>query len=255
VTPAGESPLVNSLRCPQCGGENPLPSGARLLRCAFCDAALFVDRGGLVSHYALPRLLDRAQAAEALRRWMAGNETVKDLDQRATLEAPEPLSFPMWLFRVGGGRGEEVRVEPAAPTPIPQLVDLEVPAGKLEPYRREEAVEETAATVPLATARGWLGERAQRTTETALVHLPLWRCRYAYGGQSYTALVDASTGAVLASVYPAKAETPYYLTAALGLLLFLVLGFAISNPFVKLVAYAITGIPLALIAYWVTRTV
>ena len=64
-----------------------------------------------------------------------------------------------------------------------------------------------------------------------------------------------TTGSVLAAVFPAKAESPYYLTAALGLVLFLVLGFAISNPFLKVLAYAATGLPLALVAYWVTRTV
>jgi hypothetical protein len=171
------------------------------------------------------------------------------------MEAVEAVSFPVWLFRLRGERGEEVRIEPAAPTPIPQLADLEVPAGKLEAYAREDGAEETAATVPLETARGWLGGRAGSAIETALVHLPLWRCRYGYGGQRYTALVDASTGAVLAAVFPAKAETPYYLTAALGLVLFLALGFAIGNPLVKVLAYAASGVPLALVAYWVTRTV
>lgn len=245
------------LACPQCGGENPLPSGQRLLVCAFCDAALYVDRSGLVSHYRVPRLLDGDKAASALRRWMAGNETVKDLDRKATLEAVEALSFPMWLFRVAGAGGEEVRVEPAAPTPIPQLAELKVPAGKLEPYLRpEEGAEVTAATVPLATAQRWLGEgAAARVRETALVHLPLWRCRYRYGERSYTALVDASTGAVFASVFPAKAESPYLLVAILGVVLFTIEGLLIFNPALKLAAYALTAVPLLLVAYWVTRKV
>ncbi|HEX9668797.1 MAG TPA: hypothetical protein VGC93_04870, partial [Thermoanaerobaculia bacterium] len=157
MQPAGAPAVTNRLTCPQCGGENALGSGERLLACAFCGAALFVDRSGLVSHYRLPRLLDRERAAEALRRWMAGNETVKDLDRKAAVEELVPVSFPMWFFRMRLESGEDVAVEPAAPTPVPQLADLDVPAGKLEPYAPEGGhVEEVAAGVPLATARGWV---------------------------------------------------------------------------------------------------
>lgn len=252
---------MTSVRCPQCGAENTLLSGARLMHCAFCDAALYVDRAGLVSHYRLPRLLDAEAAGAALRRWMAGNQTVKDLDRKATLVTIEPLSFPMWLFRLNAAGGETTVVEPAAPTPVPQLADLAVPAGKLEPYREEAGVETVAAAVPLETARGWLVQRAssdsgsREPTETALVHVPLWRAEYGYGGKSFAALIDGSTGAVLASVFPAKAETPYRVVAGLGLALFLVEGLLIANPFYKLAAYALTALPLFGLAYLVARKV
>lgn len=253
-----------SLRCPQCGGENALPSGVRILTCAFCSATLFVDRSGLVSHYRLPRRLDREHALEALRRWMNGNETVKDLDRKSEIVGVEALSFPMWLFRSqgakAGGGGEEVRVEPAAATPIAQLADLQIPAGQLEPFQQEAGGVEpeapvTAVTVPLDTARGWLGEAAKRLTETALVQVPLWHCRYRYRGREYGAYVEGSTGAVLASVFPAKAESPYYAVAALGLALFLIEGLVIGNVFLKILVYSATAIPLVLLAHWVTRKV
>lgn len=248
---------MSAIECPQCGGENRLPSGERLIACAWCDATLFVDRGAAVSHYWLPRLLDREQALAALRRWMAGNETVKDLDRRSTVESTTPLSFPLWMFRVEGDGGGRVFVEPAAPTPIPQLADLKVPAGELRSARpEEESGEEVEASVPLETARAWLDERGVgAVTESSLVRLPLWSCRYAHAGAAYEALVDGSTGAVMAAVFPEKAESPYYLTAAIGLLLFLVEGLLIQSPLVKLAAYALTGLPLALVAYLVTRRV
>ena len=71
----------------------------------------------------------------------------------------------------------------------------------------------------------------------------------------YRALVEGSTGTVLAGVYPEKAESPYVLIAVLGLLLFGIEGLAISNLVVKLLAYAVTAIPLTLIAFWVARKV
>ena len=251
------APEASTISCPQCGGENPLPSGERFVECQFCDATLFVDRGDVVGHYQLPRLLDAERARAELRRWMTGNHTVKDLDRKSTLETVEAVTFPMWMFRVGREGEGEVLVEPAAPTPIPQLVDLDIPAGRLEPFRApEEGAEAVSATIPLETARRWLDQRGrQRVRETALVDVPLWRCRYRFDGQSYTALVDGSTGSVLAAVFPEKSESPYVVVAILGLLLFVVEGLVIQNPLVKLAAYGVTAVPLLLVAWWVTRTV
>lgn len=251
-------PHANStISCPQCGAETPLPESGRLLRCAFCDATLWIDRAQVVSHYLVDALLDRDQAVSALRRWMAGNDTVKDLDQHAAIDAPSLVWFPMWLFRTEDSGGEEVLVEPAAATPIPQLADLELPAGKLEPYGKPpEDGEVVQASVPLETAREWLAQReAGRERSAALVHVPFWRCAYRLDEAPYQAMVEASTGTVLAAVYPHKADSPYYVTAALGALLFLFEGLAISNPLWKLVAYAITAVPLTLAAWAVTRRV
>ncbi len=243
--------------CTQCGGESPLPSGERFVRCGFCGATLFVDRSGVVNHYRLPPLVGEEEARAALRRWMAGNETVKNLDKKSRIEELAAVSFPMWLFRVEGRTGEEVMVEPAAPTPIPQLADLKVPAGKLEPVSAEAAaVERVTATVPLATAREWLEQRkAGPVIESALVQVPLWRCRYVYEGHEFQALVEASTGTVLAAVYPEKAESPYVLVAILGVLIFGIEGLLISDLLAKAAVYALTAVPLTLVAYWVTRKV
>jgi hypothetical protein len=255
--PSEPSAGTTTIQCPQCGGESPLPTGRQLVRCPFCSGTLFVDRSAVVSHYSLPTLLDGDEAAAALRRWMAGNETVKGLDRRAQVQSLEPLTFPMWLFRARTEGGEVVFVEPAAPTPIPQVADLEVPAGKLEPFRQpDESVRSMEPTVPLETARGWVEQRGvERVTETALVDVPFWQARYEFDGRSYRALVEASTGTVLAAVYPEKAESPYVLIALLGLLLFGIEGLAISNLVVKLLAYAVTAIPLTLLAFWVARKV
>jgi hypothetical protein len=248
---------ANTIACTQCGGENPLVSGRRLLRCQYCDATLFVDRAGVVNHYRLPPLLGADEARAAVRRWMAGNETVKDLDKKSSIGRLSAVSFPMWLFRVRRGGREEAYVEPAAPTPIPQLADLKVPAGKLQPYSGESAeVEELAASIPLETARGWLEQRdVGEPEETALVQVPLWRCSYSFAGSDYEALVDGSTGAVMASVYPEKAESPYVLVAVLGLILFTVEGFVITNPLIKLLVFGLTAVPLLFLAWWVTRRV
>ena len=215
---------------------------------------------------------------------MAGNDTVKDLDKKAEDVALAPFSFPLWLFRRRTAGGEVVHAQPAAATPEPAMADLAVPAGKLVPYRSEEAaaedraaeaaaltvnrpagrtgpdgagVERVAPSVPLETARGWLSQHGGdgEVTETALVDVPFWRASYAFGGRPYAALVEGSTGVVLASVFPEKADAPYWLVAALGLLLFGAEGLLIFDLFWKLLAYAATSVPLVGLAWWVARRV
>lgn len=190
---------------------------------------------------------------------MAGNDTVKDLDRKSKILAVDAVTFPMWLFRWRRGKRESVIVEPAAPTPISVLADLSIPAGELDPYLGpEENAEAVPVAIPLATAQGWLKQRgvaAEEVTEVALVEIPLWRVSYRYSGATFHAIVEGSTGSVLASVYPEKAESPYVLVAILGLILFGIEGLIIANPFLKLVVYALTSVPLLFLAWLVTRKV
>jgi hypothetical protein len=54
-----------------------------------------------------------------------------------------------------------------------------------------------------------VGTPTDQIREAALVHLPLFSFKYDYRGQTYTAVVEAASGRVLANLYPAKAEAPY----------------------------------------------
>lgn len=257
MDPSRPEEKTSSVLCSQCGGKNEVPTGHRLVTCVFCGTTLFVDRAQVVFHYRLPPLLGAEEATAALRRWMAGNDTVKDLDRKSSIEDLEAISFPVWLFRTSESGAEKVLFEPAAPTPVPQVVDLSIPAGRLEPYRAEDDdMRVVDVQVPLETALGWLEQREVGPIhETALVRVPFWKCRYRYEGKTYHAAVDASTGAVLAGVFPEKSESPYVLVAVLGLILFGAEGLLIGDIFAKLAAYIVTAIPLTLLAYWVARKV
>ena len=247
----------SEIHCPQCDGENELPTGVRFLTCSFCGSALYVERSGVVCRYRMPPLLDREQARSSLRRWMSGNSTVKDLDRKSEIGTIELLSFPMWVFRVDHDRDEVVHVMPAGPIPVPDMMDFELPPGRFEPYLpSQREVDEIEVSVPVDTALEWLGRRDSETPrETALVQVPFWRCRYTYRDRDYLALVDAVSGAVLASIYPEKAESPFVLVFGLGLVLFLIEGLAIAHPMAKALAFLVTAVPLFGLAYWVARKV
>jgi hypothetical protein len=254
---SAEGGVDKTIVCPQCGGDVELRLGSKLLRCAYCDTALFLDRSETVQQYQVPELLDEQEARSSLFRWMAGNDTVKDLDRKSIIRETSKTSFPVWYFRVRRSDGEQTVIEPAAATLLPQLGNIRIPAGKLEPYREEEeGVTTIEVSVQLTTARAWLEQQGEmKILETALVRVPLWRCAYSYSGGMYEAFVDAATGSVLAANYPEKAESPYFLITAFGVVVFGLEGLLVSNPLIKLLVFLVSALPLTLIAYWIARKV
>jgi predicted RNA-binding Zn-ribbon protein involved in translation (DUF1610 family) len=76
-------PPEDALTCAQCGGELHPDEGQIFLTCPFCSSTVYIDKRRVVFHWYLAPTLDEAKARGALSRWMAGNQTVKDLDRKA----------------------------------------------------------------------------------------------------------------------------------------------------------------------------
>lgn len=207
------TPTSTQLLCQQCGGVLSVEQGTQFVTCEFCQTTNFVDKSGAVLHYLVRETVSDQEAVAALRRWMAGNDTVKDLDKKAQIGAPQFQLFPMWLVRVRQGQEEKVVLEPAAAISVIELTEMTIPASDLEPYDHAMDAEAMAPTVPLETVRRWLAEdkgiAAGAIREMSLVHLPIFLCRYSYQNREYTAVVDAAAGKVFATVFPSKWEVPY----------------------------------------------
>ncbi len=210
------APLPSTqLRCTQCGSELHPEEGQLFVTCASCNSTVYLDKSRVVFHWALTPTVDEAKARSLLAQWMAGNQTVKDLDKKAQLVSQTFEYFPLWYFkRRGAGDRDLLDLEPAAATSITELKSLQLPAGDLKKYDPALDGQAVPPSVPLQTALTWVQERgvpAVAITETALVHIPVYTFKYAYQDQTYTALVEAATGRTLANLFPAKAEAPYLL--------------------------------------------
>ncbi len=220
---------ANVLLCAQCGGELHPDEGQMFLTCPYCSSTVYVDKSQVVFHWYLAPTLDEGKARTALARWMAGNETVKDLDQKARLTGSTFEYFPLWYFKRRTGEKvilEEITLEPAAATSVSEIRQLSLPAGDLRKYSPDLDAQAQAPSVPLQTALAWLEERdipAAELAERALVHVPLYTFKYSYRDQAYTAVVEAGTGRVFANIFPAKAEVPYRLVGGLTALVALCL--------------------------------
>jgi hypothetical protein len=243
------------IHCAQCGGTLHPEAGQVFLVCPYCGSAVYVDKSQVVFHYALGCTVTPEAAASNLRRWMAGNQTVKDLDRKARVVGSTFQYFPVWYCKARQNGKELVYLEPAAATSVSELKSLAIAAGDLQKYEPTLDAQAIAPSVPFSAMAQWLDNRSVRRdqlAEASLVHLPIYLFKYEFSGRTYTALVEGSSGKVLANLFPAKPETPYLAIATFATLGFLALS---CLPLAGYQIYQETGLLVGVAAYLVAGAV
>jgi hypothetical protein len=218
---------ATSINCRQCAAPLTVEQGQPFVTCRFCGATNFVDKTRAVFHYLVRPTVREDGARAVLARWMAGNATVKDLDRKSKVDSVSFEYFPMWLVRATFGRDERVLLKPAAALAISELEHLNIPAADLIPFDANVDGKLIAPSVPFETMQQWLiddqGIAPENIREAALVHLPVYVCKYDFNKRRYTAMIDAATSKVFANIYPAKWEVPYVSIGAAAFVAFFVL--------------------------------
>lgn len=237
-----DSPAT-AIHCTQCGGELHPDEGQIFLTCTFCGSTIYVDKARVVFHWSLMPTLSPEQAGMALNRWMSGNQTVKDLDKKAQVIGQSFQYFPLWYFVLKSPQGNPAALQPAAATSVTELAKLNLPAGDLVRYDPALDAQAEPPTVPLEAAQDWLKQSRPNAEvqETSLVHVPIYIFKYLFKGETYTAVVEAATGSVIANIFPAKAEAPYLTAGFVTAAVYLVLAF------LPVVLGVTVGLPLAII--------
>ena len=249
-----------AVSCTQCGASIEPRADERLLECPYCSTALVLDGSATLFHEMVLPTIDADEVPAHLRRFLGGTATVAGLDKKASLEDPRLEYFPFWAFTIAANGSERVVLEPAAPSTLQGMQGIEVPAGATRPMSGDAAggAPVVDPEVPADTARGWLEDRygdGVEVRKTVLYHLPLFRTPYTFAGRRYAAAVDAISGKVFPADYPAKAEAPYVMVAALALIVFGIEGLLISNVLLKAVVYLISAAPILGIAWLTSRKV
>lgn len=267
---------IDKVKCPQCGADNDLPVDEKFLECAYCGSAIYIDKRKVVSHFVVACNFNKQNAEGNLRRWMAGNFHVKDLDKLAQISQSNFYYFPMWYFKSKDASSEKIYLQPATSTSVSEIKKINIPAGSLKVYKEKEfnSSEFIVPDVMYDAAQSWLqqsGVDLDTVAESDLVHIPFYQFYYTYKGQQYTALVEASSGKVYANVWPAKSEAPFKVMFGIGIFVFLlmsIISFAIgfmiekkatmalmSGEMIKLPLYGLAAIPLIIIAYYIAKKV
>jgi DNA-directed RNA polymerase subunit RPC12/RpoP len=268
--------ILDKIKCPQCGAENEIPVDEKFLECAYCGSAIYVDKKKVVRHFVVACNFTKETAEGNLRRWMAGNFHVKDLDKLAQISQVNFYYFPMWYFKSKDASSEKIYLQPATSTSISEIKKINIPAGSLKVFKEKDfkISEFIIPDVMYDAAQSWLqqsGINLDTIAESDLVHIPFYQFYYNYKGQQYTALVEASSGMVYANVWPAKSEAPFRVMFGVGIAVFLlmsIISFALGTMFssstsgilltgemIKLPMYGLAAIPLIVIAYYIAKKV
>jgi DNA-directed RNA polymerase subunit RPC12/RpoP len=264
------------IKCTQCGADVDVQQDETFIECPYCQSSLFLDKRKVVFHYVIANNFKPNEAEGNLKRWMAGNHTVKDLDKKSQITKTSFYYFPVWYFKTKDqSAGDKIYIEPAASTSVSEIKKLDIPAGALKFYEKTQYNESEMIQpdVLYDSAQKWLqdsGVDLNSVSEAALVHIPLYQFYYNFNNHSYTSLVEASSGEVYANIYPAKSEAPFRILFGLSIAAFIitsilcfVLAFMIDSSekgliygeVFKIFAYAIVSVPLIIMAYFVAKKV
>jgi DNA-directed RNA polymerase subunit RPC12/RpoP len=264
--------LTSKIICPQCGGENEIPVDEKFTECVFCGSAIFIDKRKVVSHFVIASNFKKEEAEGNLRRWMAGNFQVKDLDKLAQISQVTFYYFPMWYFKTGISGGDKIYLQPATSTSISEIKKINIPAGSLKVFNKKDfdVNEFINPDVLLDSAQNWLkdtGVTLDTIESSNLVHIPFYHFYYSYKGNQYSALIEASSGKVYANLWPAKSEAPFRIVFALSIIAFFIISilafilgttdkdFLLTVEFIKILGYGLAAVPLILIAYFIAKKV
>lgn len=244
--------------CTQCGASVQISEGARFATCGYCGSALYIDKSKVVFHFVVTPTITMEEARGKLKRWMAGNETVKDLDVQAQVTHEEQVFFPMWRFVLAEPAGDREFSELASAFAIPEIKSIPLSGGSLKYYAPKdfEGLALREPEVLLDSALSWLdmrGASRDSVKETNLIHIPFYFFKYSYRGQIYQTVVDGVSGRVLASIYPAKTELPFVGLAVAAVFFFFVAGLIAPNVFWRLLFFIVLIVPFALGSYVVVK--
>jgi DNA-directed RNA polymerase subunit RPC12/RpoP len=265
------------IKCTQCGADVTVQQDETFIECPFCASALFLDKRKVVFHYLLNSNFKPNEAEGNLKRWMAGNHTVKDLDQKAQIVKSDFYYFPVWYFKTKDSSGDKIHLQPAASTSVSEIKKLVIPAGALKFYDKNVHNEHEIVKpdVLYDSAQSWLknsGVDLNNVSEAALVHIPFYQFTYNFNSQSYTAMVEASSGLVYSNVYPAKSEAPFKILFGLSIAAFIVTsiicyiaGFALNTndmtealltaEVFKIFGFGLVSVPFIVMAYFIAKKV
>lgn len=243
-----------SIKCPKCAAPVTFDTGTKFVKCSYCDSQIFIDRSGAGFYYAVPFMVDEADAIGFFKRWAAGPTRAKDLDKRAQVAGVKKQYFPVYMFRRDVKGREEVLIEPAGSTTLPGLHKLKVPAGDLKIF--DDTFDTSGAELikPDIEMLSYLDSLPGEAKEQALVYFPIWRLDYVFEQKRYEVIVDASTGEVFSVSFPARSSAAYMVVAVLGFFAFALEGLlALNSLTTAVILMILTVVGVFATSYYVAR--
>lgn len=87
---------IQGLNCPSCGGIVPVPEGARIVLCPFCDQRSLVQGEQGVRRWQVSRKIDREAAIESVKGFFTGLKKATGLKATARVREVFAVYLPYW---------------------------------------------------------------------------------------------------------------------------------------------------------------
>lgn len=84
------------LTCPSCAGVVPVPEGARVVQCPFCEMRSLVAGDQGVRRWQVARRVEREKALEQVQRFFSGLNRARDLKKEARIREMFLVYLPYW---------------------------------------------------------------------------------------------------------------------------------------------------------------
>ncbi|MCA9927548.1 MAG: hypothetical protein KC419_03690 [Anaerolineales bacterium] len=84
------------LTCPNCSGVVPIPEGARIVQCPFCEMQSIVQGERGIRRWQVARQVERLQALEKVNGFFSGMKKARDLKQEAQIKEMFLIYLPYW---------------------------------------------------------------------------------------------------------------------------------------------------------------
>jgi len=240
--------------CPKCGARVEFDAGTKFTKCSHCGTEIYIDRSGAGFYYIIPFSVKENDAVGMFKRWAAGSTKAKDLDKLAQIGIMKRKYFPVYMFKRDVNGKEEVHVEPAGSTTLPGLHSLKIPAGDLKTFDDKFDLGGAELIKPDIEMLPYLSSLPGKAKEQALVYFPIWEVYYVFNGKRYEVVIDASSGEVFSSEFPARGSGAYIAVALVGFLAFIGEGLlATVSLSIALIAMAVTVVGVFASALFVAR--
>lgn len=231
-----------------------IDAGTKFTKCSYCGTNIYIDRSGAGFYYIIPFAVKENDAVGMFRRWASGPTKAKDLDRLAQIGLVKRKYFPVYMFKRDVDGKEQVFIEPAGSTTLPGLHSLKIPAGDLKIFDDKFDLGGAELIKPDIEMLPYLSSLPGKPKEQALVYFPIWELIYAFNGKRYEVVIDASSGEVFSSEFPARGSAAYVAVAGGGFLAFAAEGLlALVNLPVALIAMGVTVVGVFLASLFVAR--
>lgn len=90
---------TQGLTCPNCAGVVPVPEGARIVVCPFCDMHSLVQGERGIRRWQITNKIDREQAFKAVKDSFSGMNKARDLKKKAEISELFLAYLPYWQVK------------------------------------------------------------------------------------------------------------------------------------------------------------